>query len=73
MNTTATVIISIVATLMLTMFAVRADIENLIAYAFVFILFLSLDYLQRVKAYQYSDALSLLKLQAALVLTKSIF
>ena len=73
MNTTSVVLISVVATLMLTMFVIQADIENLIAYAFVFILFLSVDYLQRVKTYQYSDAVSLLKLYAALFLTKSIF
>ena len=70
MNTSLVVIMSLTATLMLILFAMEGQIQNLIPYTLTYLSFLTFDYLQRKG--DMSDLWTFLKLQSMLMLTKSI-
>ena len=70
MNTTLVVILSLMATLMLILFAMEHQIQNLIPYTLTYLSFLAFDFLQRKG--DVSDLWTFLKLQSVLMLTKSI-
>ena len=70
MNTTLVVTVSLMATLMLILFGIESQIENLISYSFVYLSFLTFNYLQRKG--EMPKLWSVLKLQSVLMLTKSI-
>jgi hypothetical protein len=70
MNTTLVVILSLMTTLMLILFAMEHQIQNLIPYTLTYLSFLAFDYLQRKG--DMSDLWTFLKLQSVLMLTKSI-
>ena len=69
MNTTLVVILSLIATLMMILFAIERQIQNLIPYILIYLSFIAFDYLQR-REYM-SDVWTFLKLQSMLMLTKS--
>ena len=70
MNTCLVVIVSLVATLIITISIVELQFYNLVASGLVYISFLGLDYLQKRVS---GDFLSVMKLQIILMLTKTIF
>ena len=62
--------VSIVASFTLTLFIIESQIYNTVAHAFVFIAFLGLNYWKRESLGDFQTAL---RLQAMLMLTKSLF